>query len=465
MAKYNEWERGMNEMYESDSGEISIALAGDCIATRPLSVYREERFLGVREILRRADARFGNLETNIHRYLEGNHAQRPGGGTYLTTEPPIIEDLKWLGFNLLACGSSHADDYGWEGVLNTMRCLDEAGVSHAGSGRHLAEARSPGYLDTPRGRVGLVAATAQFNVGYRAGEQRRDTPGHPGVNGIRHRVSYVVDQETLNQVREIGRKIGLDAEEVRRRYQGDPGSGERPDAYNLLGHTFVLGSEFAVRTLGNASDIEENVRQVRLARAMADRVIVSLHCHEQGGSTLFTAERRSDVEDLADFAVDFAHRCIDAGADAFVAHGPQVALGVEIYKGRPIFYGLGIFIFQLETLRYLPAEAYERYGLGGDATPLEFIDARYAGDTRGHPADPLQWHQMFAVCDFAGDALREARLYPLELGYGRPRSQRGRPLMATNEAGEKIIQRVAELSARKYGTEIVYRDNVGVIRP
>ncbi len=452
-------------MYEADAGEISIALAGDCILTRPLSVFREERFLGVREILRRADARFGNFETNVHRYLEGNQAQRQGGGTYLTTEPPMLEDLKWMGFNIVACGSSHADDYGWEGVLNTMRCLDEAGLPHAGSGRHLAEARSPAYLDTPRGRVGLVAATAQFNPGYRAGEQRRDTPGHPGVNGIRHRVSYVVDQATLNEVREIGRKIGLEVEEERRRYQGDPGGGDRPDAYSLLGHTFVLGPEFAVRTTGNASDIEENVRQVRLARAMADRVIVSLHCHEQGGPTLFTAKRRSDVEDLADFAVDFAHRCIDAGADAFVAHGPQVALGVEIYKGRPIFYGLGIFIFQLETLRFLPAEAYERYGLGADATPLEFIDARYAGDTRGHPADPHQWHQMFAVCDFAGDALREARLYPLELGYGRPRSQRGRPLMATAEAGEKIIQRVAALSVRKYGTEVVYRDNVGVIRP
>jgi poly-gamma-glutamate capsule biosynthesis protein CapA/YwtB (metallophosphatase superfamily) len=168
-------------MYEADEGNLSIALAGDTIPTRRLSVYREERFLKIKEILSRADAAFTNLEAPVHRYLDGGHAQRPGGGTYMTTEPELLDDLKWLGVNMLACGSSHADDYGPAGVLQTIEYLDAAGIVHAGSGGNLAQARSPAFLDTPRGRIALVAASGHHSDSARAGEQRRDTAGFPGA--------------------------------------------------------------------------------------------------------------------------------------------------------------------------------------------------------------------------------------------------------------------------------------------
>jgi poly-gamma-glutamate capsule biosynthesis protein CapA/YwtB (metallophosphatase superfamily) len=196
---------------------------------------------------------------------------------------------------------------------------------------------------------------------------------------------------------------------------------------------------------------------------MADRVVASLHNHEQGGPTFLTAAKRSEVEDPADFAIDYAHRAIEAGADVFVGHGPQVPLAVELYKGKPVFHGMGTFIFQLETLRYLPEEAYERYNLDERATPADFVHTRYANDTRGHTADPLQWEQVFAVCDFAGDELTEIRLYPLELGYGKARSQRGRPLLAEGETAERILTRLATLS-KKYGTHIQLQNGIGVIK-
>jgi len=69
---------------------------------------------------------------------------------------------------------------------------------------------------------------------------------------------------------------------------------------------------------------------------------------------------------------------------------------------------------------------------------------------------------VFAVCDFQRNDVKEIRLYPLELGFGLPRSQRGRPLLASGEAAERVIGRVAELS-RRYGTHVSYRDGVGVI--
>jgi poly-gamma-glutamate capsule biosynthesis protein CapA/YwtB (metallophosphatase superfamily) len=154
-------------MYEAETGQTSIALAGDVLMTRPMAVFREDRFLRLRELLHQADARFCNLEASVHHYLEGPHSQRQGGGTYMTTEPSLLQDLKWLGINMLACGSSHADDYGWDGVMETMDHLDAAGIVHAGSGRHLAESRAPSFLDTPRGRIALVAANGQFNPGAR----------------------------------------------------------------------------------------------------------------------------------------------------------------------------------------------------------------------------------------------------------------------------------------------------------
>jgi poly-gamma-glutamate capsule biosynthesis protein CapA/YwtB (metallophosphatase superfamily) len=442
---------------------FSIALAGDCMASRPLSVFTDEPYLRMRDILRAADVVFANFEANAHPYLDDPHAQREGGGSYVTTEPRLLDDLKWLGINLVACGSSHADDYGPKGILDTLRYLDAAGIAHAGSGRHLAEARAPAYVDTAKGRVALIAATSQYRPGTRAGGQRYDTLGYPGVNGIRHKVIYNIDKTMLEQLRRIGQAIGWAAAVERRRFQGDPQRGKHSeDSYNLLGRVFRVAQACGESTFADENDMAENLRQVRNARAFADKVIVSLHCHDLGGPTLLTAKRRSELEDLADFAIDFGRRSIDAGADIFVAHGPQVPLAVELYKGKPMLHGIGTFIFQIETMKYLPAEAYERYDLPERATPADFIEARYQGGTRGHAGDPLQWEQMFAVCEFSGDDFVEARLYPIDLGHQRRRTDRGRPILADGAMAARVLERVRRLSA-KYGTPVAIRDGVGVI--
>ena len=185
----------------------------------------------------------------------------------------------------------------------------------------------------------------------------------------------------LDELRKIGAAIGWDAAEDRRRFQGDPLTKRAEDSYNFLGRTFKVGAP-GETSFVNESDLEENLRQVRNARAFADKVIVSLHCHDLGGPTLLTAKRRSEIADLADYAIDFGRRSIEAGADIFVCHGPQVPLAVELYRGRPMLHGIGTFIFQIETMKYLPAEAYQRYGLGDRATPADFICAlpgRHAG--------------------------------------------------------------------------------------
>ena len=442
---------------------LSIALTGDSMLSRTISVFNEEPYLRLREILRASDVVFTNFEANAHRYLDDPQAQRDGGGTYVTTEPKLLACLKWLGVNLMSCGSSHADDYGPKGILDTMRYLDDAGFTYAGLGRHLGEARAPAYLDTPKGRVALIAATSQYNPGARAGAQRYDTAGYPGVNGVRHKVVYSVDQAMLGQLREIAKAIGWEANAERRRFQGDPKFATASDqSLNFLGKAFRFASQPGESTFVNENDVAENMRQVRNARTFADTVIVSLHCHDLGGPTLLTAKRRSDLEDLADFAIDFGRRAIDAGADIFVAHGPQVPLAVELYKGRPMFHGIGTFVFQVETMKYLPAEAYERYGLDDRATPADFVEARYQGETRGHAGDPAQWEQMFAVCDFNGGDFAQVRLYPIDLGHQRRRTDRGRPMLADPAMATRMLSRVQRLSS-KYGTRVDFRDGVGVI--
>jgi poly-gamma-glutamate synthesis protein (capsule biosynthesis protein) len=42
---------------------------------------------------------------------------------------------------------------------------------------------------------------------------------------------------------------------------------------------------------------------------------------------------------------EIAHAAIDAGADIVIGHGPHYSLPVEVYQGKPIFYGLGSFSF------------------------------------------------------------------------------------------------------------------------
>ncbi|HET8564460.1 MAG TPA: CapA family protein, partial [Candidatus Binatia bacterium] len=376
-----------------------------------------------------------------------------------------LEDLKWLGVNFVSTANNHAFDYGEEGILATCGYLDAAGIVHAGTGKNLREARSPAYLDTAHGRVALVAATATFPAHAIAGGQRPEVPGRPGVNPLRHSLSHVVDDRGLQELRRLGAGLGFDAARERRRRLGDAKSvmgsdGEREYWFGNM--RFERGDSFGLRTAADKRDLDENLQQIKQARRMSDWVVVSLHCHELGGEKLMTASLRSDIEEFADFAVDFAHRCIDAGADIFVGHGPQEPFGVEIYQGRPIFYSLGSTIFELETPRFLAEEAYVRYGLGPEAGPADFADTRYQKDTVGHPSDPAYWKQIVARCEFNEKKIARIELYPLDLGFGKPRWQRGRPMLADEKLGQEIIDRVARLS-RKYGTEVSWENGRGVI--
>ena len=95
-------------------------------------------------------------------------------------------------------------------------------------------------------------------------------------------------------------------------------------------------------------------------------VLVGYHGHQGVGELLAPVE----------FQREFARACIDGGADAFIGTGPHFLRGIEIYKGKPIFYGLGILVNCGLGMTSLPADAYDRFQLDGEATPADFIEAR-----------------------------------------------------------------------------------------
>ena len=134
----------------------------------------------------------------------------------------------------------------------------------------------------------------------------------------------------------------------------------------FLEHKFVLDETFAVRTALNEDDRLGIGNWIRGAQTQSDWQVYGVHCHESGPDGDFHGHSRLSPPH---FLVDFAHWAIDQGCAAFVGHGPHFLRGIEIYKNRPIFYSLGNFIFQNESVLWLPHEAYRRFGLDFNSTP------------------------------------------------------------------------------------------------
>jgi poly-gamma-glutamate synthesis protein (capsule biosynthesis protein) len=425
---------------QAQSPGLRIVLTGDSILNRRLSVFQDSAYNEMFARIRRADARFTNLETLIHNY------EFPGasvsGGAYMASPPWIVDELKWAGFNLLGVANNHAFDYGVEGMHSTLHALDAAGLVHAGAGENLELARAPAYVDTGAGRIALVACASTFTPGSLAGVQRPDLRGRPGLSPLRFSTTYIVDAATLDGLRKLSL---LNSPEGTPRANGP---------VRIGGATYETGSAAAIRTEPLKEDLDGILNSIREARRQADWVIVSIHAHEG---------KPGNREMPADFLVTFAHAAIDAGADVFTGHGPHVLRPVEIYKGKPIFYSLANFVFENETMQFQAAESYTELGLGLSATPADYYDARSKNDTRGFPADRPIWESVVAEVFFKPDrTIKEISLYPIELGFGEARSRRGRPRPATPDAGQRIIKRIADLSLG-LGTDIRFSDGRGQV--
>jgi poly-gamma-glutamate synthesis protein (capsule biosynthesis protein) len=427
----------------ASSDSFRFALAGDSIIDRRISVYDEPGYLQMFDRIRSADAAFTNFEMLIHNF------EYPGaplsGGTYMGAPAWVLDELKWAGFKLFGIANNHSFDFGTDGLLSNLRHMQQAGVAYAGAGENLARARAPGYLDTKKGRVALIACASTFSVLSPAGAQRPDLKGRPGLNPLRFKTTYTVEPATLASLRALVRSGGGGGEGGPPNTSGD---------LRFLGATFRAGDKPGIMTEPDAKDLTDITAEIRDARRQADWVMVSIHAHEGAPG---------DRESPAEFLVTFAHAAIDAGADLFVGHGPHVLRAVEIYKGKPIFYSVANFIFQNETLAFQPQENYDQVNLPLTASPADFFDARSSNDTRGFPADQKIWESVIAEAVFnAKRELQGISLYPITLGFRQSRTERGRPMPATGELAASIIDRVAKLSKTR-GTNVAFQNGKGVV--
>ncbi|MGB9113590.1 MAG: CapA family protein [Acidimicrobiales bacterium] len=450
--------------YASERGNFELALVGDVMPSRRLTVFEEAEFLALRDVLRAADARFANLETVVCRYGEGTPGLRTG--TYMLTEPELLDDLQWLGFDIVSCANSHSLNFGEDGLLAEIRYLDERRITHAGTGANLREASRPAYRDTRQGRVALTSCTAHFPEN-RALDQRADFRGKPGVNPLGWETTYVVDPEGFDALERISLSLGLDRERARMAELGFHTSrelgAEGPSTISLGANNYERGDRFDIRTRCNPADLEENLRQIAEARRQADWVIATLHAQDSVGRAWLTAKPGEHIDVHPDFVTEFAHAVIDAGADVAMIHGPHTLMGIEIYREKPVIHSLGNFILENETLRHIPSYAYDRMELPATSTPSDFFDRRSGNGTKGMGASPRYWEAAIASCHFTDRRLAGITLHPVELGFGRSRPERGRPMLATGEQAAAIVERISQLSA-PFGTKIELVESRGEIR-
>lgn len=427
---------------------FSLAITGDSFVTTQISCYDDPDFLTVFDIIKKHTASFTNLEVLLNDWKGIPAAD--SGGTYAGAPASLVDDLKWAGFQMVSRANNHSLDYSYDGLRITSEVLDKARICHAGVGENLALARAPGYLETPRGRVALLSASSTFAPWGRAGHQRPDFQGRPGLSPLRYSTYYSVTKEQVDFLRVMEESMGMS----RLKNQAKKAGYLREKDGELVfgGLRFVVSEKPGVHTEPNSDDLSEITKWIKDAKRQADWVFYSLHAHEA----------RLAREVPAEFIETFARECIDAGADAFIGHGPHVLRGIEVYKGKPIFYSLGNFIFQNDLVLRHPQDIYNRAGLGLDATPADMYDARSGNDTRGFPADVEYWESILGSLEFAGGEFKRATLYPLYLGWDNPRSQRGRPALARRDIARRILERVRALS-KPYGTEIRINGEVGTI--
>jgi poly-gamma-glutamate synthesis protein (capsule biosynthesis protein) len=427
-----------------------VLLTGDSMITRRVTRRLDPAMQRLVELVQSVDLAFTNLEVLPNDFR--GHPVQESGGTHLAARSWVLDDLLDFGFTLFACANNHSLDYGIEGLLATIEELESRELVFAGIGRNLELARTPAYLEYRSGIAALLACAATFATGQQAAAQRPELPGRPGLNPLRVETTYEVTPAQLAALRDIAETLGLEQQRLERIQLGFAFPPSDPGVFPFLEARFRPAERPAVRTVPDRRDLDAILAWTRDARSRADLVIVSIHAHEQGATK----------EEPAEFLITFARSAIDNGADVVVGHGPHLLRGMELYRGKPIFYSLGNFIAQNELVELLPADAYERFRADPAMTPSQVFLQRNDNERKGFPADRRYWQTVVPICEFEGNELQHIALVPVSLGFGQPVSRRGQPGLADGDEAREILERFAALS-RPFGTTIRIENDRGQV--
>lgn len=427
--------------------KTTIIATGDSFMTRRLPEGGYEGFEALRRVIAEYDVRFNNLETTIHR--NSGYPAAFSGGTWAMSDPEVLDDLNTFGFNVYNTANNHSCDYSHGGLLATIANLQARKTVFCGTGANLFEASRPCYIEAPQARVAVLAACSSFHDSDAAGNQSLSLPGRPGLNPLRYTKVFNVKADDFAVLSRIAEENYVNADKLDAIRLGY--APPFPEGYMAFGELRFQRSDTAgVRSFPLEKDMVRMEKNIRDAKLQADYVLVSIHAHEFAGN---------DTAVPAEFLRHFAHRCIDAGADAILGHGPHELRGIEIYGGKPIFYSLGNFIFETETVAVQSADAYENKSLPHDTLVGEYMNERSAQGTRGYGIMKQIWASVMAGFIVEDGAIREITLYPITLGMDKPRGQMGLPQLAEDTW---VINYLAKLSA-PFGTEIRIENGVGKV--
>ena len=241
----------------------------------------------VAQTLNSADMLFGNLECCF--YLPPAEKSLMDEGFYAA--PAAGQALKLAGYQVI--GNANNVNYGAEAIKSSLDELEKLGIPYTGAGLNRAQARKPVIITRNGVRYGFVQRTSVYwPTNHEAGEHS------PGVAALRGVTAY---QLPLHKTRP-----------------------EIPPANRP-------GVPPIIVTWTDPKYLTDYIEEIKALRKEVDVLVASQHwgLHEE----------------VLEYMTEIAHAVIDAGADIVIGHGPHYSLPVEIYKSKPVFYGLGSFSF------------------------------------------------------------------------------------------------------------------------
>ena len=244
----------------------------------------------VKAFLNSADIVLGNLEGA---YADSGTPWPKGEINVWRANAKQMEAIEAGGFDAMSCTNNHIMDFGYDGLYETLGHLDRLGVKHSGAGRNATEAYAPAIVERDGAKVAMLAYSSVFAPGWDAREDR-------GGLAVMHAKTAYEPPVRINE---------------------NPG---RPPK---------------ILTWLTQESKDQLARDVAAARKLADIVVCSFHWGISNGYI-----------ELADYQVELGHLAIDVGADLVFGHHPHALQGIEVYKGKAIFYSLGNFSFARHKL-------------------------------------------------------------------------------------------------------------------
>ncbi|NTH68480.1 CapA family protein [Rhizobium rhizogenes] len=407
--------------------DFTLAVTGQSLIKYNMRQANTAAFREVSALLQEADLAFTNFESTIF----GAHGGWPLKGSFFgSSAPDVLDALKEIGFGALSLSNNHAFDLGPSGVLSTLEEVERRGFLHAGLGHNKTEASRPAVGKIGQRSVAVVAMDGGPGPDFMyAAGAANGRPERPGVNRLRLSQILEVESVAFEQLREMRDKIGYTTIDLINDSQPDDAPVIDQDSEIGIGRAIFRRADQYGRTVRiDDADLARNLDAISDAANSGSLVVAYLHHHHWA----------SDWLEVPNWVGGLARQCIDAGASIFVSHGAPVLQPLEIYKGRPIFYSLGNFIFHTRS----------------DISTWKRTEV---------------WESVVGLCSFGFDnRLTSLKLYPVliggEEGLQDPTIERRLvPHLAIGASAERILQRLATQSER-LGTRIDIVEGVGILR-